>query len=85
MSNNDLMEADCWSHMVNFIDETDETLEHRFYDFSLRADKWLLGVWKESLETNLRRNPNDADKYIVRFEEIIGILERVIAKKENEN
>ena len=23
----------------------------------------------------------DADKYIVRFEEIIGILERVIAKK----
>lgn len=79
----DLMEVDSWEHTVDYLHETNEALEHRFAEFTSRADKWLLEEWKKRLTQKRQKlAPWDTKESIERFEEIVGILERVIAERE---
>lgn len=79
---NDLMEADSWDHMVDPLRETNETLEARFRQFSVRADKWLLDEWKKRLKEKTEKPaPWDTEERIERSKEIIGILEKVIEER----
>ncbi len=43
---NDLMEADCWAHMVDVPKCTNEQLRARFATFSMRAKEMLLNDWE---------------------------------------
>lgn len=77
----DLKRADCWAFMAFGLKNSNESLEKNFREFTLRADRMLLDNWTKDLEDK-RQTSWFGEDSVRRFEEIIGILKRVIDEKE---